>query len=46
MYQTILEAFARQGMSFVDNTDLLLWLVNFSQIEPLGPLPDVLMPPT
>ena len=46
MHQTILEAFARQGMSFVDNTDLILWLLNFDQNEPFGPLPDRLMPPT
>ena len=46
MHQTILEAFARQGMAFVDNMDLILWLVNFNQLEPLGPLPNLLMPPT
>ena len=46
MHQTILEAFSRQGMAFVDNTDLILWLVNFNQLEPLGTLPDLLMPPT
>ena len=46
MHRTILEAFAHQGMAFVDNTDLILWLVNFDQNDPLGPLPEALMPPT
>ena len=46
MHRTILEAFARQGMAFVDNTDLILWLLNFDQIAPLDPIPELLRPPT
>ena len=46
MHRTILEAFARQGMAFVDNTDLILWLLNFDQVAPLDPIPELLRPPT